>query len=57
MKYILGFIAALIVGLAFKGFFFVLKIEIDKFLQGWTCACVMFIVIEIYEVIVDSNKQ
>lgn len=56
MKYILGFIAAIIVGLAFKGLSLVLKIEIDKFLQGWTCACVLYIVAEIYEVIADSDK-
>jgi Na+/H+-dicarboxylate symporter len=56
MKYILGFIAAIIVGLAFKGLSFLLKIEIDKFFQGWTCACVMFIVTEIYEAIADSDK-
>jgi hypothetical protein len=56
MKYILGFIAALIVMLAFTGLSVVLKIEIDKFIQGWTCACVMYIVTEIYEVIADRDK-
>ena len=56
MKYILGFIAALIVALAFKGLSVALKLDIDKFLQGWFCCGTMFIIARLYEAIADNDN-